>query len=301
MQRHAYLIMAYSEYEQLNVLLQMLDYERNDIYVHIDKKNSMPEREELCKNVKYSNVYLYHKYSVYWGHFSQTECEVFLLQEATKQGYDYYHLLSGMDLPLCSQKEMHKFFEENEGKEFVRFWAESFPEKCYDWIRLYHPLQKYLRIGKNPKLNSMLEKTAAVLDKVQKVFGVDRLKKENISFQKGATWFSITNQFANLVVEKKDWIYKVFRSTRSSDEIFLQTILNNSEYLEKRFEITYETDGLTGLRYIDWKRGKPYIFRKGDYDELLNCGFLFARKFNMSVDREIVELLYKKIINDRDN
>ena len=95
MLKHAYLIMAYSEYEQLNLLLKMLDYPGNDIYVHIDRKSPEPDRDSLLKGIKYSKVYIYQNYKVYWGDFSQTACEVFLLEEAIKNGYDYYHLLSG--------------------------------------------------------------------------------------------------------------------------------------------------------------------------------------------------------------
>lgn len=42
--RHAYLIMAHNEWSLLNVLLSLLDDDRNDIYLHIDKKvKQMPE------------------------------------------------------------------------------------------------------------------------------------------------------------------------------------------------------------------------------------------------------------------
>jgi len=36
--KHAFLIIAHNEYPILEVLLSMLDDERNDIYLHIDKR-----------------------------------------------------------------------------------------------------------------------------------------------------------------------------------------------------------------------------------------------------------------------
>ena len=36
--RHAYLIIAHTQFGQLKKLLRMLDDGRNDIYVHIDSK-----------------------------------------------------------------------------------------------------------------------------------------------------------------------------------------------------------------------------------------------------------------------
>ena len=39
--KHAYLIMAHNEWDMLNKLIQALDYPNNDIYLHIDKKESI--------------------------------------------------------------------------------------------------------------------------------------------------------------------------------------------------------------------------------------------------------------------
>ncbi len=36
--KHAYLIMAHDNFEQLKILLDLIDDYRNDIYLHIDKK-----------------------------------------------------------------------------------------------------------------------------------------------------------------------------------------------------------------------------------------------------------------------
>ena len=38
MQKHAYLIMAHSDWSLLSKLLYTLDDKRNDIYLHVDKK-----------------------------------------------------------------------------------------------------------------------------------------------------------------------------------------------------------------------------------------------------------------------
>lgn len=42
MSRHAYLIMAHNEPDILNKLLLLLDDERNDIFIHYDKKCKLP-------------------------------------------------------------------------------------------------------------------------------------------------------------------------------------------------------------------------------------------------------------------
>lgn len=46
------------------------------------------------------------------------------------------------------------------------------------------------------------------------------------------------------------------------------------------------------MRLIDWKRGKPYIFRSGDYNQLISFNKMFARKFDEDVDFDIVEKIF---------
>ena len=40
--KHAFLIIAHGKFNQLQILLNLLDDERNDLYVHIDKKAQIP-------------------------------------------------------------------------------------------------------------------------------------------------------------------------------------------------------------------------------------------------------------------
>lgn len=296
MLKHAYLIMAHgSQFQQLNYLLRMLDHENNSIYLHIDKKSPTFSRDEIVKGIQYSNVEIYQEIKVYWGDYSQTECELFLLEKAVNDKYDYYHLLSGEDLPLKSQNQIHKFFEDNNGKEYVRFWGDKFPQQSIEWVSHYHPLQKFLRKSKYKLINVFFVVLDKFIQLIQRFLKVNRIKNNHRLFQKGATWFSITDALAQEIVNSKQWIKHTFSSTRSSDEIFVQTILCNSKLVKNRFENTYETDGLSGLRYIDWKRGKPYTFRDSDFSELINNDFLFARKFNFKIDKDIILKLYNFI------
>ena len=46
------------------------------------------------------------------------------------------------------------------------------------------------------------------------------------------------------------------------------------------------------MRYIDWDRGNPYVFRIDDYDALMKSDCMFARKFDEKIDKEIIEKIY---------
>ncbi|MEG0229362.1 MAG: beta-1,6-N-acetylglucosaminyltransferase, partial [Oscillospiraceae bacterium] len=120
--KHAYLIMSHNEFDILIELLKDIDDNRNDIYLHIDKKIKNYPKDKLCAAVKNSNLFFIPSMKVNWGGYSQIECEMLLMKMACNKGnYDYYHLLTGVTFPIKNQDEIHKFFQDNNGMEFVGF------------------------------------------------------------------------------------------------------------------------------------------------------------------------------------
>ena len=41
----------------------------------------------------------------------------------------------------------------------------------------------------------------------------------------------------------------------------------------------------------------PYTFTKNDYNEIMSSTAIFARKFSSSVDKEIINMIYRKLMN----
>ena len=136
--KHAYLILAHGSYTLLQRLVSTIDDERNDIFVHIDRKQQELPRLE----VKYSRLFLLDKerVSVFWGDVSVVAAEFALMAFAHKHGdYAYYHLLSGVDLPLKSQNDIHAFFEAHQGKEFIGFYdGADLPASLVRKVQRYH-------------------------------------------------------------------------------------------------------------------------------------------------------------------
>ena len=286
MKKHAYLIMAHTQPELLKKLLKMLDNERNDIYLHIDSKAKDYPLDEIAAVLQKSKCIFTERTDVKWGSYSQIHCEMVLLKEAVKTEHAYYHLLSGMDLPIKSQDEIFAFFEKYNGLEFVDEDDATISEAALSRVKYTHKFY-----GKAGSVKDIL---GALSVKGQKLLGVDKTQKYgNIIFQKGRNWFSITHGLAKLVVEKEDWIQEVFGQSVCGDELFLQTVARNSEYAEKICNPNTMPE-VPDTRYIDWKRGSnnnPYVFREDDFEELKNALGLFARKFDLNVDKKIVEKL----------
>ena len=82
--RHAYLIIAHTQFGQLKKLLRMLDDGRNDIYVHIDSKAKDFRREDFDGIMSQAGVFFTERTSVIWGAYSQIHSELVLLRAAAQ-------------------------------------------------------------------------------------------------------------------------------------------------------------------------------------------------------------------------
>lgn len=288
-QKHAYLIIAHNQIELLKCLLKALDYAHNDIYLHLDKKMQDVDIPALKAQVKLSNLFvLSHRLDVKWGDYSQIECELALLTEATKREYAYYHLLSGVDFPLASQQKIHQFFAEHPGTEYVHFDGEKIDKAVKKRISKYH-----FRVKRQDQ-KTVLDKILGGLS-MGLQFAVDRTRATGMEFQKGANWFSITDSLARYIVSQKPLIQRLFCYSLCADEMFVQTLVHNSPYRQRLVGNNY-CDNYENILYcIDWNRGNPYEYTEDDYEFLINSGMLFARKFNWEKSSGVVERLLEFI------
>ncbi len=290
--KHAYLIMVHNEPYILEKSLKLIDDERNDIYIHVDLKWKDFDFDYFKKLIKKSNLYFTKRTDVRWGTYSQINCEMLLFEEASKNDkYAYYHLISGVDMPLTNQDEMHKFYDKHQGKEFICFdFHDKVLPDTIDRVKYYHIFTKHGR-SKNiviRKFNSLFYRTSMF---TQRLFKVNRLKNSDIEIRKGANWISITDDLVRFIVDSKDEISKVYSKSLCADELFVQTLVYGSKFYKN--VISKKNDDYIAIkRYVDWRRGRPYTFRSADFDELINSNCFFARKFSSAVDKEIIDKIY---------
>lgn len=277
--KHAYLIMAHKGFDQLARLIALLDDPRNDIYLHVDKRAEGFDAAQL--QTRHAGLHIVKRMVVNWGGHSQIECELRLLQAAVPGHYSYYHLISGVDLPLKRQDEIHAFFRENQGKNFIEFSHHACETGDFLFrIRYYHLFQN--RIGRNRDLRSrVLRRIQKKLLRLQKKLKVSR--KQYIRPYKGANWFSITDDLARYVLTQQKLIRRQFYFSTCADEVFLHSIAMASPYKDSIVD--------NCLREIDWERGQPYTYRAEDVPALLASGSLFARKFEDEVDPGAVQAI----------
>lgn len=190
--RHAFLIIAHNNWWQLKKLIECLDSESHDIYVHIDNKSKDFNESYFANATVKSTLKFFSEYEVYWGGFSQVQVEMFLLQEASIGHYDYYHIISGADLPLKNNREMDAFFEKHNGKEFILYDDRALAEnpEISRRAKYYHFLQNYRRRYKKKWKNNLFTFLERVLLAFQIVVQVNRVKNSDWIIKYGSQWVS---------------------------------------------------------------------------------------------------------------
>lgn len=269
--KHAYLILAHHEFGLLQTLISCLDDARNDIYVHIDKKvKHLPELHVTQARLKM----LDRRIDIRWADYSMVEAEFALFGEAQKNGpYAYYHLLSGVDLPIKSQDYIHRFFEEHQGKEFIGYTLTEMTPETVRRMQRWHLFPQHF--GRKRNVHSVLR---SLFLRFQGLLGLKR--NAQVYFTKGSQWVSITEEMAKFFLSREAWVRKTFTHTFVPDECVMQTICWNSPFREKLYNT--QADGEGCMRCIGWKGDELYDWSASDYETLAASPALFARKFNSS-------------------
>lgn len=293
MGKHAYLVMAHSNVNQLKKLLQCLDYKDNDNFIHFDARFEGVNIKDIKAICKYSNVTFTKRIPVYWGGYSLIYARFILLEDARKKGpYDFYHFISGQDLPLRSQRYIHDFFDKHKDEEFISIGPYA------DW---YLDRVKYFYFRESKwslkVVGKAFNKISIVL---QKLILINRLRHSNIKFYIGEEWFSVTEQFVDYALSQRAFCEKYFRYGNCTDELVFPTLYMLNTGVNKRYKSPYKHESFDNqrmdiVRAIDWHRGHPYIYRIEDYKMLKESNCLFARKFDENVDNEIIDKLVEEV------
>jgi hypothetical protein len=282
----AYLVLAHSDPRHLERLIQRLLKGDGLIFVHVDKKSDFSRFEHL-KNEK---VHLIEKRAaVYWGDYSQVEAILNLLDTALGSQFtiDRLVLLSGVDYPIRSLKEINAFFTSHRSREFLN--AVQMPSAAAG-----KPIERLNNVVVRP----VDPKPLQLLKRAARKLGVLARKRDHAAHLKGlvpyggSTWWAITREageYALSFVDARPDIVEFFKHVEYPDESFFQTILMNSRFGK---------NVVRNLTYTDWRNGgsSPSLINENHLPMFLSgISFskddaygdgpaLFARKFRDGQD-----------------
>lgn len=276
--RIAHLILAHTAPAQLERLIMRLEHPDADIYIHIDGKTGMDGFKKLTAH---PNIFfIQHRVKVYWGSYNIVKATLNGFKQIINSGkeYGYLNLLSGQDYPLKPAGHIHQFLTNQPVTAFMNYklfepdWLEALPR-----IELYH-LNNYQLRGKF-EIQKLVNQ---LLPKRKLPYGLVPVGRSQ--------WFTIPMDCAKYIIDYWDSharLRRFIRLTWAPDEFIFQTILYNSTYRN----IMQNND----LRYIDWSAGgaSPKTLTMDDASKLLNSGKLFARKFDMTKDAAIMDIIDK--------
>lgn len=289
--KQAYLILAHNKWDILNCLLQALDYDFNDIYLHIDAKvKPLPKLRTMTSAKLYV---LKDRKSIAWGDFSMVEAEYALFHEAAKHGtYTHYHLISGVDMPLKPQQEIMEFSSSHKDESFIGLRAESQDQRelAERWSYHYLFMSTNYRNKQDPRpypLRILLTIIRHSVVNIEKALHIKR--NTDITLYKAHQWVSFSEEALHYMLSHYQEVCARFKRTLCPDEVFVPTLIMSSPLMDK---ILNDGDYQRGsMRMIDWHRGEPYSWKIEDTEELMNSGCLFARKIE---DAELAKEILKR-------
>ena len=244
--------------------------------------------EELCQG---NNVhFLSDRVNVYWGTYSQVEFQMRLIRAALDSPvrFDRLFMLSGQDYPLWSNEQIKAYLTQCGDKELISgicLDTDDVEESKKRIYRLFRPQTdiKWLSAKANDWLSKALRKFCKFTGMRKQLWMEVDGKLWHL--YKGSDYFCLSHDLADYVL--RTWqtqrpIQQYFKTSFAPSETCIPTIVfNNPAYAAAADLHTgdYTTlKSLTFLHHIDYV---PVIriWKDTDYDELMNSGKMFGRKF----------------------
>ncbi len=273
----AYIVSAYKNLDQVARLAERLNTERSVVYIHVDKKTDHAEYGRLERTLAgRPSVHLLERHVCHWGGFGHVRATLKGIHALLASGSDFEHLvlLTGQDYPIKPLAEIERFFAAHRGTSFMAHNAlpsESWsPRGGLDRIEYRH----WRVHGKHLRLPWKRSFPAGL-----RPFG-------------GGAYWCLSRACVDYVrdfVEDRPDVVDFFRHVDIPDEIFFQTIVMNSELAASVVN--------DNLRYIDWSRGpRPALLETRDFERLRESPKLFARKFDVFHDEDVLDLIDRHLL-----
>lgn len=300
-----YLLLVHKSPEQLERQINALNDGDSLFYIHLDLKSDISHFSHIEDMEKV--YFIKERIDCIWGDFSIIKATLNLIENVIKNNdKGYCILLSGNDYPIKSRQFINTFIAENKDKIFINL-RDAFQVWNTFNLRIdYYRINLSSRRGhfvllKGFSLNAVKRLIKGNLDikTFYKIIFKKRKLKIPMKFYGGSQWWAMNinqlNEIYNFINNNRIDLYEFFKFSNIPDEFFFQSII---KYLfESRNDIINEES----LTYVNWTRKNcdlPVTFRINDYTELYNqpTNKLFARKFDIELDKEILDKLDKEIV-----
>lgn len=304
----SYLILAHKNPTQFHRMVEKLNTENVYFFVHVDKSADDTPFKEPFLNA--DNIFFLEdskRQITPWSDITISEVVLTLFRETIEKlsTNNYCVLLSGQDYPIKSNDYIYNFFKTNYGLNFISVsditdiwpeWKDRFERYNFHLPNkrlnrgIYPLLDKRFFNIRNFKHAFYLFKNVGFWTTLNTIFKNKRQHPDYIIPKGGGTWWALpvetVVELLNYIKEHPDFL-AYHEYTHVPDETLFASIVNKLKDNNKIKETT---------TYTNWLRKDvelPVTFQKDDLQELLQAGdnYLFARKFDVSFDSEILNKL----------
>lgn len=280
----AVIILAHKGIDQVIKLGSLLK-NKFEVYVHFDKKVDLTQDQK--KQMKKLGIKYYSFVSVNWGAWSVAQATLLTMKEVIKSSkISYVHVISGQDWPVKKLDDIYSFYQNND-KIYMNIEKADGIKKSGEpiicWQKYYFDYDKINRKSLYGKIYHRLSMM------IQTFLRVNKLKKYkfNGEIYTGSQWVDLPIDVVQYLVEfaqENPNIMEIFKKGFCSDEFWMQTIIGNNQELKQRIVNNNH-------RFIKWEKqhgSYPAILDDGNYNEIINSGAHFARKFDFNFSKNLV-------------
>lgn len=287
--RIAYIILMYKYPQQTIRLVNTLNTSTASFWIHVDRKTSREVYQEMLEGLSnYPNVHFINRHKCYWGDFGHVSASLEGIKSILNSNIncDYISLLTGQCYPIKSNEYIEDFLKSLNVHSLVDYF--SLPSEA--WLNggeerggmnrieyfYYHLFNKYFKLS---------------------LFNYKLKRKFPLGFKPfaGSSYWLLTRELAQHINDFTSQNYsfvKFFKNVLIPDEIFYQTIIMNSEFRDKIISDT--------MTYTSWQNNSahPEILNVSHFERLSQSSCLYARKFDTTEDRGILDLIDKLLLSE---
>jgi hypothetical protein len=223
--------------------------------------------------------------------------------EAEGIGYEWLVNLTAQDYPVAPVPAIEAFLAAARCDGFIRHWDVLSPASPWSrrkarrryWYRYWWLPRQYERPLRALRPLTRLLPLHFYLD-YGALVGVRRVKvpfSRDFRCYGGRTWFALRRRavlyLRDFLAEHPE-VERHYRTTVAPEESLVQTVLVNAG----RFDLVDDD-----LRYVDYsraQRGTPRTLTVADLPELASGRYHFARKFDLAVDREVLDRIDRELL-----
>lgn len=287
-----YFILAHKKLVQIKTLISMLQDGKSFFFIHLDKNVDIDlfaslQQMERCYFIK-------KREQSRWGGFGIVQATLNGMKEIQifmkiNHGNKNYHciLLSGEDLPLKSNVEIHNILENKQEISYIQHWKLPYDKWWNGGLFRFESLYVF-DFNKHPKAHYWLNKIIRKL-KLDFLFPISRIRKQHPDLEifGSSQWMILSEKLMGSILDtsnNKKRFKELFNQVLLPDEIYIITLIKN--FLKDESLLIQNSP--THLIIFKGLDANPQYLSIEDIQNNNMEMTLFARKFDNAINGDAI-------------